>query len=76
MQFNWRKKYINIQLNNVQNKAEEYKKIVEKSATNKFNIKNKDYTLDDNSFQIDINLNNKQLNKTKFKDVPEDIIKN
>uniref|UniRef100_A0A6C0I5E3 KilA-N domain-containing protein n=1 Tax=viral metagenome TaxID=1070528 RepID=A0A6C0I5E3_9ZZZZ len=27
-------------------------------------------------FQIDINLNNKQLNKTKYKDVPEDIVIN
>ena len=26
-------------------------------------------------FQIDINVNNKQLNKTKYKDIPEDVIK-
>ena len=26
-------------------------------------------------FQIDINISNKQLNKTKYKDIPEEIIK-
>jgi hypothetical protein len=42
----------------------------------KNNIKTKDNTNYENSFQIDINVNNKQLNKTKFKDVPEEQIKN
>jgi len=43
-------------------------------------LKNKDYIKEnidnDTSFQIDINVNRKQLNKTKYKDVSENIIKN
>ena len=59
------------------NKSEEYRQIVEKSATSKFKIK-KDVLENiqtDNTFEININLTNKQLNKTKFKDIHEDQIK-
>ena len=51
---------------------EGYLKIVEKFS-NKSIIKNKEEN--DKLFQIDIKVNNKQLNKTKYKDVPEDFIK-
>ena len=56
--------------------SEQYRKIVEKASTSKFKIK-KDILEDiqNNTFEIDINLTNKQLNKTKFKDIPEDQIK-
>jgi len=70
------------QIKLLQEKSEEYRKIVEKYFTTKNNMKNKDNKPDKNKseedehmFQIDINLNNKQLNKTKYKDVSEDIIK-
>ena len=64
------------QIKSLQEKSEEYRKIVEKAATTKNNIKNKDNKVEDEyMFQIDINVNNKQLNKTKFKDVPEEIVK-
>jgi len=57
-------------------KSEEYRKIVENFSINNFkNIKKNKEDIFDTTFQIDINLNNKQLNKTKFKDVPEDIVK-
>ena len=66
--------------NNLQEKSEEYRKIIENVSLN--NKKN-NFTLNkiiqdnqDNTFQIDINVNNKQLNKTKFKDVPEEQVKN
>jgi hypothetical protein len=50
-------------------------KTLEKVATNSSNsIKLKKEILN-NTFEIDINLSNKQLNKTKYKDVPEDIVK-
>jgi len=50
-------------------------KTLEKVATNSSNsIKFKKEILN-NTFEIDINLSNKQLNKTKYKDVPEDIVK-
>uniref|UniRef100_A0A6C0I6Q1 KilA-N domain-containing protein n=1 Tax=viral metagenome TaxID=1070528 RepID=A0A6C0I6Q1_9ZZZZ len=51
---------------------EEYwkkQKILKNKEDKKENINN------DTAFHIDINLNNKQLNKTKYKDIPEDIIK-
>ena len=55
--------------------SEGYRKIVEKAAIKSTNnIRNKDDT-NDKMFQIDINVNNKQLNKTKYKDIPEDVIK-
>jgi hypothetical protein len=57
-------------------KSAEYRKIVENFSINNFkNIKKNKEDIFDNTFQIDINVNNKQLNKTKFKDVPEDIVK-
>jgi len=57
-------------------KSEEYRKIVENFSINNFkNIKKNKEDIFDTTFQIDINLNNKQLNKTKFKDVPEEIVK-
>ena len=50
-------------------------KTLEKVSTNSYNsIKFKKEILN-NTFEIDINLSNKQLNKTKYKDVPEDIVK-
>ena len=59
---------------------EEYKNIVEKDVTKPNFIidKNKKENNDtsDNTFKIDIKVNNKQLNKTKYKDVPEEIVKN
>jgi hypothetical protein len=57
-------------------KSAEYRKIVENFSINNFkNIKKNKEDIFDTTFQIDINVNNKQLNKTKFKDVPEDIVK-
>jgi hypothetical protein len=71
----------------LEEKSEEYREILEKaillkdklnsedikSVIKKDNTNNKN-TLD-TSFQIDINIDNKQLNKIKYKDVPEDIVK-
>ena len=54
-------------------KSDEYRKIVENFSIKSINFKKKDIL--DTTFQIDINVNNKQLNKTKFKDVPEEIVK-
>jgi hypothetical protein len=48
-------------------------KLIENTSNPVF-FKNNKKELDTN-FQIDINLNNKQLNKAKFKDVPENIVK-
>jgi hypothetical protein len=56
-------------------KAEEYRTIVEKTNINsnsKFKIKEQQNVLD-TTFQIDINLDHKQLNKTKYKDVSEEV---
>ena len=53
-------------------KAEEYRTIVENSNMNlksKFKKENDTNT----TFQIDINLDHKQLNKTKYKDVSEEV---
>ena len=66
---------LEIQLKESTEKAEEYRKIVEKSYTKSNNFKIKEDILNDNTFQIDINVNNKQLNKIKYKDVPEEIVK-
>ena len=64
------------QIKLLQEKSEEYRKVIEKIAITKNNIKIKDIKPDEeHNFQIDINLNNKQLNKTKYKDIPEEIIK-
>ena len=49
---------------------EEYWKKQKNKDDRKENINN------DTTFQIDINVNHKQLNKTKYKDVPKNIIKN
>jgi hypothetical protein len=69
-------KEVNIQLNHIKNKSEEYRKIVEKASTkSNNNFKIKEDILNDNMFQIDINVNNKQLNKIKYKDVSEEIVK-
>ena len=69
-------KEVNIQLNHIKNKSEEYRKIVEKDSTkSNNNFKIKEDILNDNTFQIDINVNNKQLNKIKYKDIPEEIVK-
>ena len=72
-------------------KAEEYRKIIENTnlkssngsvslqledsiLTTKFKIKENDKL--DTTFQIDINLEHKQLNKIKYKDVSEEVSKN
>ncbi len=60
----------------LQDKSEEYRKIVEKSATTGLKFKLREDTITDNNFQIDIDLNEKQLNKIKYKDVPEETVKN
>ena len=64
----------------MKDKCDEYRTIVENISINNYNnfknIKNKKEDTLDTTFQIDINVNNKQLNKTKYKDVPEDIVKN
>jgi len=67
---------LEIKIKELNIKSEEYKKIVETVATSKFKIK-KDVleNIQTDTFKIDINLTNKQLNKTKFKDIPEDQIK-
>jgi hypothetical protein len=69
----------NKQIISLQEKSEEYRKIVEKAATAKNIIKNKlekdEKVEEQHMFHIDININNKQLNKTKYKDVPEEKIK-
>jgi len=63
-------------IKSLEEKSEEYRKIVETVATSKFKIK-KDIleNIQTNTFEIDINVTNKQLNKTKFKDIPEYQIK-
>ena len=60
---------------------EEYRNIVEKAATKPNfiidkNKKENNESSIDSSFKIDIRVDNKQLNKTKYKDVPEDVINN
>ena len=68
---------LEIQLKESLIKYEDLRKIVEKAATKSTNtVKNKEDILNNNMFQIDININNKQLNKTKYKDIPEEIVKN
>jgi hypothetical protein len=51
---------------------ESYKNIIEKVSTKNTIFKKDTF---DNTFQIDINLNNKQINKTKYKDVSEELVK-
>ena len=63
---------LKIEIKALEKSSEKYINLVEK-VSNK-SIKNKQESKD-HTFQIDINLDNKQLNKTKFKDIPEDIIK-
>jgi hypothetical protein len=68
-----------IQIKLIQEKYEDLLKIVEKSSTLKLNFKNKEFIPntpqnDSSNFQIDINIDNKQFNKTKYKDVPEEQI--
>ena len=76
----------NIQLKIIQEKYDNLKSLVENSSNLKLNFKNKNIKseipdesfgrIGDDTFQIDINLSNKQLNKTKYKDITEDVIKN
>jgi len=71
----------NYKIKTLENIHEEYKNLIEflKSSndkniskfTNNFKKKSEDET----TFQIDITLNNKQLNKTKYKDIPEEQVK-
>ena len=60
----------------LEKESEGYRNIVEKAATKSTNIKNKDDNIKEQIFDISIQLNNKQLNKIKYKDVHEDIVKN
>ncbi len=68
----------------LQDKCDEYRTIVENSINNiqnnnKLINNNKisnDNLFNETTFQIDINVNNKQLNKTKYKDIPEEQVKN
>jgi hypothetical protein len=65
------------QIKLLQEKSEEYRKIVEKATmVNGFKFKNKENIQDDNTFQINVNLSQTQFNKAKYKDVHEDIFKN
>ena len=84
--FNLNQKILELKKENTMNKdkAEEYRKIVENSTifTNKTiatNLKSRDEIVSneetDNTFHIDINVTETQLNKTKYKDVPEEIVK-
>ena len=67
-----------IQIKFLNDKCDEYRKIIENYTNKCNNHKNLKITTNEDissSFQIDINLNNKQLNKSKFKDIPEEIVK-
>jgi hypothetical protein len=68
----------NKEIKMLKEKCNEYRIIVENFSTKSINFKNnkKENINNDTMFQIDININNKQLNKTKYKDIPENIIKN
>ncbi len=61
-----------------QEKSEEYRNIVEKATSTTFKniseFKN-EIIQDNNVLQIDINVTETQLNKAKYKDVPEEIVK-
>ena len=58
----------------LEKESEGYRKIVEKAATKSNDISKND-NMNNHMFDISIQLNNKQLNKTKYKDVPEEIVK-
>jgi hypothetical protein len=66
-------------IKNIQDKAEEYRKIVENVSLNNMKenkfVSKKDKDILNTTFEIDINLNDKQINRTKYKDVPEDQVK-
>ena len=75
-------KIIILEKENLMNKekSEEYRKIVENislniTKENKFTFKKEKDILKNTTFEIDINLNDKQINRTKYKDVSEDIVK-
>jgi hypothetical protein len=70
--------YMEIQLKETNEKAEEYRQIVEKSATTKHVFiprENEARRNREQNFVIDITVDNKQLNRTKYKDIPEDVVK-
>jgi hypothetical protein len=67
-------------IKNLYEKSEEYRKIVENYSLNymkenNFVFKKEKDTIQNTTFEIDINLNHKQINRTKYKDVSEDIVK-
>ena len=64
-----------IQLKSIQNKYEDLIKIVENTSTKSINNFKPKQEILNNMFEIDININKKQLNKTKYKDIPEDVVK-
>jgi cell division protein FtsB len=59
------------QIRDVSGKQYEYKKNIEKEDTGNKITK----YLKHDKFEIDISINEKQLNRTKYKDVPEDVVK-
>jgi len=70
-------------IKNIEEKAEEYRQIIEKTTSLAISSSKNIFISRDNellrnkyqNFEIDITVDNKQLNRTKFKDVPEEIVK-
>jgi hypothetical protein len=74
--------YKDVIIKNLEEKAEEYRQIIEKSTSLALSSKHifipRDNELRRNkeqNFEIDIVIDNKQLNRTKYKDVPEEVVK-
>jgi hypothetical protein len=63
------------EIKSLEKSSEGYRKIVEKVATKSNDIISKNDNTNNHMFDISIQLNNKQLNKTKYKDIPEEIVK-
>jgi hypothetical protein len=66
-----------IKLKDALDKSEEYRIFFENYTTSKFKIKKEisENIESNNTFEIDINITNKQLNKTKYKNIAEDQFK-
>ena len=65
---------LEIKLKDALDKSEEYRKILENYNISKFK-KDISENIQNNTFEIDINITNKQLNKTKYKNITEDQFK-
>ena len=65
---------LEIKLKDALYKSEEYRKILENYNFSKFK-KEISENIQNNTFEIDINITNKQLNKTKYKNITEDQFK-